>query len=139
MPEVSSKTTERIGFTMVLLMVLLQAVYAVYAYCDPQAFASLRGTELFLAGDADWIRIYASRTLFVALISGCLLFFREYKILIWVCLFGTVMPITDALLAIQANAESVVVYKHIATALYLLATLLILKRVVKGEANTEQN
>lgn len=124
---------ERIGFTMVLLMALLHAVYAVYAYLDPQAFSQLRGTELFLAGDSDWVKIYASRTLFVALIIGFLLFIREYKILAWASLFGTAMPITDALLAYQANAESIVVYKHVATVMYLLATFVILKSVVKGE------
>lgn len=133
MSELKGIMIERIGFTMVLLMALLQAVYAVYAYLDPQAFSQLRGTELFLAGDSDWVKIYASRTLFVALIIGFLLFIREYKILAWASLFGTAMPITDALLAYQANAESIVVYKHVATVMYLLATFVILKSVVKGE------
>ncbi len=131
MPE--TKVIDKIGITMVLLMALIQAVYAVYAYLDPQAFSLLRGTELFASGDSDWVQIYASRTLFVALIVGVLLLLREYRILIWASLFGTVMPITDAWLAYQAGAESVVVYKHIATLIYLLATSFVLLVMVRAQ------
>ncbi len=131
MPE--TKVIDKIGITMVLLMALIQAVYAVYAYLDPQAFSLLRGTELFASSDSDWVQIYASRTLFVALIVGGLLLLREYRILIWASLFGTVMPITDAWLAYQAGAESVVVYKHIATFIYLLATSFVLLVMVRAQ------
>ena len=116
-------------------MALLQGIYAVYAYFDPQAFSLLRGTDLFVAGDADWVRIYASRTVFVALIIGYLLYLREYKILIWASLFGTAMPITDAILAYQAGVGDIVVYKHIATAIYLLVTFFVLKSMVKSGPN----
>jgi hypothetical protein len=133
MPEVKTKTISKVGFTMVFLMVLLQAAYAIYAYIDPQAFALVRGTELFNASDSDWVNIYASRTIFVALIIGYLLFLREYKILVWAALFGTVMPVTDAWLAFHAGAENPVIYKHIATIIYLLATSLVLKLMIKDE------
>ena len=127
------KFLERAGIGLVLLMAMLQAAYAIYAYLDPQAFALLRGTELFVSGDADWVKIYASRTFFVALIIGYLLMIREYKILVWASLFGTVMPATDAFLAYRAGAENVVVYKHVATVVYLLVTFYVLKLVVKNE------
>jgi hypothetical protein len=130
------KFVERIATALVLLMVLLQAAYAIYAYLDPQAFALLRGTELFVSNDGDWVKIYASRTLFVALIIGFLLIVKEYKILVWASLFGTVMPATDGFLAYQAGAESIVLYKHIATAIYLLLTAFALKLVVKNKQNT---
>ena len=130
------KLVERIAISLVFVMALLQAVYAVYAYLDPQAFSLLRGTELFASNDGDWVKIYASRTMFVALIIGFLLFIQEYKILAWASLFGTVMPATDAFLAYQAGAESVVVYKHIATIVYLLITFYVLKLVVINEQNS---
>jgi len=60
-----------------------------------------------------------------------LLYLKHYKILVWAALFGTVMPITDAYLAIEAHAENKVVYKHIATVIYLLITSFLLNRVVK--------
>jgi hypothetical protein len=127
MSGIKGNVLERVGIVLVFLMALLQGVYSIYAYLDPQAFAVLRGTELFFPSDADWVKIYASRTLFVALVIGLLLVLKEYKILVWVSLFGTVMPATDALLAYQAEAESVVVYKHVATIVYLLITFSVLK------------
>jgi hypothetical protein len=129
------KYLKRLAVALVCLMALLQAVYAIYAYLDPPAFALLRGTDLFLSGDADWVKIYASRTMFVALIIGFLLIIEQYSILVWASLFGTIMPATDAFLAYQAGAESVVFYKHVATIMYLLITCFVLKIVVKNEQN----
>lgn len=120
---------EKTGIVLVFTMALLQGVYALYAFVDPSAFALLRGTSLLFSGDADWVRIYASRTLFVALIIGYLLYQRHYGILAWAALFGTVMPITDAFLAYQAHAAEIVVYKHIATLVYLLLTVFVLNKV----------
>jgi hypothetical protein len=131
MPGIKENVLERAGVALVFLMAFLQGMYAIYAYLDPQAFAVLRGTELFVPADADWVKIYASRTLFVAIIIGLLLALKEYKILVWASLFGTVMPATDALLAYQAEAESIVVYKHVATIVYLLITFSVLKLLVK--------
>ena len=114
-------------------MVLLQGGYAIYAYIDPASFAILRGTELVVVGDGDWVKIYASRTLFVALIIGYLLFSRNYRILVWASLFGAVMPITDAILAYQAQAPDKVVLKHAVTVVYLLATSFVLQVIVRKQ------
>jgi len=128
-------TQENIGRVLVLLMALIQGFYGLFAYIDPAAFAIVRGTELAI-GDADWARIYASRTLFIALTMGYLLYFRYYKILMALALFGTIMPITDAILALQAQAPLKVTIKHIATVIYLLITFVVLQRVVtKGSSN----
>ena len=131
MTKEKSKALEYLGYVLVLLMAILQAAYAVYAYFDPAAFADLRGTALQLSGDADWVKIYASRTLFVALIIGFLLYLRNYKILAWAALFGLVMPLTDAWLAYQALASDKVVIKHVITAVYLLVTFFVLRAVVR--------
>ncbi len=135
MKNEKSKGLENLGFVLALLMAILQAIYAVYAYVDPTAFALFRGTVLQVVGDADWVKIYASRTLFVAGIIGILLYFKNYKILAWTALLGLVMPITDALLAYQAQAADQVVIKHLVTAVYLLLTFFVLRNVVR---NTEQ-
>ena len=112
-------------------MALLQGGYAIFAYVDPAAFSVFRGTDLLDAGDSDWVAIYASRTLFVALIIGYLLYWRNYKVLAWASLFGAVMPVTDALLAYQAQAPDKVVFKHIATVIYLLVTFFVLQVIVR--------
>jgi hypothetical protein len=125
---------EKTGFILVLLMILLQAFYGTFAYIDPTAFSNARGTELFSQMDADWINIYGSRTIFIALFFGFLLYTRNYSILMWGALFAIVMPITDGILAYQAEAPFKVVFKHIATIAYLVITFFVLKKVVAQKA-----
>jgi hypothetical protein len=127
-------SAEKTASLLILLMVLLQAFYALYAYISPEAFSDLRGTELFVTADTDWVQIYASRTAFVALIVGYLLYSRNFKALAIASLAGTVMPITDAYLAYRAAAEDIVVFKHIATVIYLLIAYYILTCAVNNSA-----
>ncbi|WP_368564784.1 DUF4267 domain-containing protein [Pseudoxanthomonas sp. UTMC 1351] len=126
-----SKALRTTGMIFVLLMAGLQLAYALYAFADPAGFSLLRGTELFAAGDSDWIRIYASRTLFIALIIGYLLYRKHFKILAVASLLGIVMPVTDAWLAYQASAGDKVILKHVVTALFLIITFAILRSVVR--------
>lgn len=117
-----SQIWRSIGFWLALIMGLLQAVYAARAFLDPSAFAIYRGTALAATADAEWVRIYASRTLFVALLVGFLLARRDLASLKWVALLGVVMPLSDALLAYQAGASSTIVGRHVATMIYLVVT-----------------
>jgi hypothetical protein len=111
-----------VGFWLVLVMGLIQAVYSARAFVDPEEFAVYRGTALAAVADAEWVRIYASRTLFVALTIGFLLVRRDLASLKWIALLGIVMPASDALLAFQSGASSAVVGRHVATIVYLLLT-----------------
>ncbi len=122
---------EKVGYVLVLLMVLLQSFYGIFSLLEPSAFASLRGTELFAVKDTDWVQIYGSRTIFIALLLGYLLFTRNYIVLMWCALFGTVMPITDAFLAYEAHSPVKVLLKHIATVAYLFVTFGVLKAIVR--------
>ena len=122
---------EKTGFVLVLLMTLLQTFYAIFSYVDPATFSTVRGTELFSALDSDWVRIYGSRTIFIALLLGYLLYIRNYSVLMWCALFGMVMPITDAVLAYGAGAPFKVVLKHIMTIAFLLLTFFVLKKATK--------
>lgn len=131
MVEDSYKPYKIACFILVLLMTVLQGIYALHAYIDPSAFSVLRGTVLTDIGDADWVRIYASRTLFLALIIGYLLYLQNYNILKWAAIFGLVMPVTDAVLAYHAQAATQVLFKHIGTAGYLLVTFFVLHRLTK--------
>jgi len=115
-------------------MTLLQVFYGMFAYFDPSTFANVRGTELFSAMDDDWITIYGSRTLFITLVLGYLLYSRNYLVLMWCALFGTIMPITDGFLAYEAQAPAKVVIKHLATILYLVVTFFVLKKLVSKNA-----
>lgn len=119
------------GVVLVALMAILQCFYAGYAFFDPASFAALRGTDLVAAGDTDWVWIYASRTLFVALIMGYLLFLQNYGVLKWAAIIGLVMPVTDGYLAYAAQASNQVVWKHAATAVYLLVTFWVLQSLTR--------
>jgi hypothetical protein len=132
MEKKKSKSLQTTGIIFVFLMAGLQLVYAVYAFADPAAFSLIRGTELFATGDSDWIRIYASRTLFIALLIGYLLYRRHFAILAIASLLGVIMPVTDACLAYHASAGAKVVLKHVATALFLVVTFVILRRRSDG-------
>lgn len=121
---------EKVGCVLVLLMIMLQGFYGIFSYIEPIAFSGVRGTELFSIMDADWVKIYGSRTVFITLILAYLLYDRHYRILMWCALFGVVMPITDGVLAYEAQAPMSVVFKHIATVVYLLMTAFVLKIVI---------
>ena len=111
---------EIVGLVLVALIVLLQGFYGTFAFIDPAKFSAVRGTELFSVMDADWVKIYGSRTIFI--------------VLMWGALFAVVMPITDGLLAYQAQAPFKVVAKHIVTILYLLIIFFVLKKVADNKA-----
>ncbi len=127
--NIKKSKIEIIGIILVLLMTLLQGFYGIFAYVDPFAFSSIRGTELFSNMDKDWVNIYGSRTIFITLIIGFLLYTRHYSILMWCALFSIVMPVTDGILAYQAEAPFKVILKHVITILYLVITFFVLKRV----------
>jgi hypothetical protein len=128
-----------VGFGLVLAMALLQAYFAMSAYIDPVSFALSRGTTLAVVEDADWVQIYASRTLFIALLLGYLLLRSRFSVLKWAALLGTVMPVTDALLAYQAGATSGVVARHVATLVYLLITFVVLHLSLRKAASQPQS
>lgn len=121
---------------LILLMVLLQAGYAIFAYLKPESFALFRGTELVAVKDVDWIIIYASRTLFISLLVGFLLLKKAYSLLAWASLSGIVMPASDAYLAYQAHAASAVIYKHVGTGIYLLITFFVLRSLIQQQKVT---
>jgi hypothetical protein len=121
---------EKVGFVLVSLIVLLQCFYGTFAFIDPDAFSKVRGTQLFSDMDADWVKIYGSRTIFITVIFGYLLYTRNHIVLMWGALFAVVMPITDGVLAYEAQAPFKVVAKHIATIVYLLIIFFIFKKVI---------
>lgn len=131
MQEQKISALEKTGCVLVCLMATLQFAYAIFSFINPTAFSVTRGTELFALGDADWVKIYASRTMFIALIIGYLLYAKQYKALAFASIIGVVMPATDAWLAMQAQAADKVVFKHVATAIFLVVTFFVLKAVIK--------
>lgn len=121
---------EIVGMILVMLMIFLQGGYGILAYIDPLYFSNVRGTELFSINDSDWVTIYGSRTLFIALFLGVLLYFRNYRVLMWCALLSIIMPVTDGILAYQAQVPLKVVMKHVLTTIYIIVTFFVLKKIV---------
>jgi hypothetical protein len=115
-----------LGFWLVLGMAFLQMFYSFFAFASPVEFAGYRGSHPMPNGDTEWVRIYASRTLFVALMLGLLLLRREVALLRWISLLGIVMPFSDAVLAYKAAAPFSIISRHLVTILYLLVTFAVL-------------
>ena len=122
---------EALAVVLVTGMALLQFYFALNAYLDPSAFSASRGTPLLNSGDSDWVRIYASRTIFIVLILGVLLRRRDYAMLAWAALLGTVMPVTDAILAALDQAALTYQLRHLATLAYLIAAFFVLRQAAK--------
>jgi hypothetical protein len=125
---------ERAGFVLVFLMILLLGFYGTFAFLEPALCSVVRGTERFSDMDRHWVKIYGSRTIFITLIFGYLLYTRNYIVLMWGALFAVVMPITDGLLAFEAQAPFKVIVKHIATIVYLLIIFFVLKKVIANKS-----
>jgi hypothetical protein len=123
-----------VGFWLVLAMALLQMFYSIYAFTSPVEFASYRGSGLTPGGDTEWVRIYSSRTLFVAMMLGLLLLLQEVFLLKWISLLGIVMPLSDAALAYQSAAPNSIISRHLATVVYLLVTFAALAYWLKRNA-----
>jgi hypothetical protein len=123
-----------VGFWLVLAMALLQMFYSIYAFTSPVEFASYRGSHLTPGGDSEWVRIYASRTLFVAMTLGLLLLLQKVSLLKWISLLGIVMPLSDAALAYQSAAPNSIIARHLATVVYLLVTFVVLNYWLKRNA-----
>ena len=117
-----------LGFWMAALMAVVQAIYALQAFVDPAGFAAYRAAPITGVAGTMWVHTYGSRTLFVALVVALLLIRGELATLKWMALIGIVMPISDALLAIRAEAPLAIVLRHVATALYLLITFVVISR-----------
>jgi hypothetical protein len=111
------------------LIAVMMAYNAWQALSDPAAFA----TRFGLAGAADvdtgFIRVYASRALFLALVTAVLLAARQFRALGLFALVAVVMPVADALQVSAASGPQSIVVRHVVIAIYLIATGALLLRL----------
>jgi len=124
-----------LGLSLVLLMALLQAFYAGWAFLDPLGLARFRGTPDIDAADVAWLHAYGSRTLFIALVVALLWIKKDTANLKWVALLGLFMPLSDGLSALRADLPAAYLYRQIGIALYLLFTFAVLVRASRAAAS----
>lgn len=107
---------------------LLMLVNAGRAFADPDGFARYLGLPLAAGGDAGLVHVYGLRALFIGLLVGTLLLLRERGVLWIVAAVAIVMPLGDAWLTSQAGAPSLTVGRHLAIAIFLGVTAMMLRR-----------
>lgn len=130
MPTASSASTPPWGLIatgLAAVIVLLQAVNAVRAFAEPEAFAIYMGLPLGTGQEAGFVFVYGLRAAFIALAVTALLLTRNYTALVWVALAALVMPIGDAVLTARAGAPGAIVGRHVAIALFLVMTAVTLR------------
>lgn len=105
---------------------LLQGVNAVRAFAAPAGFADYMGLPLATPQDAGFVLVYGLRAAFIALAVAALLVTRNFTALTWVAVAAIVMPIGDAVLTARAGAPTAIVARHVAIAVFLCVTAVVL-------------
>jgi hypothetical protein len=116
------------GFWMGALIALLMGVNTFRAFADPIGFATYLGVPLKNPADAGLVYVYGFRAAFLGLFAAVLLIRQDMQTLKLYALAALVMPIGDALLTWTAGAPPAIFGRHVAIAIYLLATAYMLHR-----------
>lgn len=116
------------GVWMSILIAALMALNTWRAYSDPAGFAAYFGIEGAADASSAFVYVYASRALFLALVTATLIATQQFRALAYFALVAIVMPVADAIQVAQADGSMGIVARHIATAVYLSFTAFLLHR-----------
>jgi len=121
-------SVQSVGFWMTAAGAAFLLVTAARAVRAPAAFPTYFGLPLANPGDIGFVRVYASRSIFIGLLAVALLVRRDLPVLTVFTLLAVPMPITDAIMVRRAGAGRATVLRHSAVAVFLLATSFLLWR-----------
>lgn len=113
------------------LIAVMMVYNAWQAFAAPTAFAARFGLAGAADIDAGFVQVYASRALFLALVTAALLASRQFRALGLFAAVAVVMPVADAAQVNAAGGASSIVMRHIIIAAYLVVTALLLLRLAK--------
>jgi hypothetical protein len=105
---------------------LLMAVNALRSLTAPVPFATYLGLPLADNGDADMVRVYGLRALFIGLAVAALLAMRDIPALAALMFSAVVMPVGDAVLTARAKAPKATIIRHVVIAILLLVAGILL-------------
>lgn len=111
------------------LIAVMMVYNAWQAFAAPTAFAARFGLAGAADADAGFVRVYAGRALFLALVTAVLLALRQFRALGWFAGVAVVMPVADAALVSAAGGPSSIVVRHVVIAAYLVVTAVLLLRL----------
>lgn len=116
---------------LAVLIAVLMAFNAWQAFSDPAAFAARFGLAGAADADAGFVHVYASRALFLAMVTATLLALRQFRALGLFALVAVVMPVADAMQVSAADGPGAIIVRHIVIAIYLIVTGALLLRLAK--------
>jgi hypothetical protein len=87
---------------------------AIQAWTGPFAFADRLGLPITSAEGAGWVRVYALRAAFVALLLGGLILARQWRALFLLAVAALIMPLGDFWLTFNAGAPAATYSRHFA-------------------------
>src|SRR5579859_5579216 len=127
LPLTRTPTLRSVGWWMTVIAALYLLVSAAIAAAAPVSFAHSLGLPLASTADDGFPVVYATRTTVIALLALILALRQEIAILSILVLLATVLPLTDAVVVATHHAGAPTAVKHLASAVYLLATWILLR------------
>jgi hypothetical protein len=123
-----------VALWLAIVIAVMMAFNAWQAFTDPAAFVARFGLSGAADANAGFVLVYASRALFLALVTAALLIRRQFEALGWFALVAVVMPVADALQVSAADGPQGVVSRHVVIAAYLLMTGWLLLRLARQKS-----
>jgi predicted small integral membrane protein len=118
----------RFGVALAAGMAVYMMYNAIQAWTDPQAFAMRLGLSAAAAEAEDWVRIYALRAAFIALLLAGLTLARLWRALFLLSVAALVMPLGDAWLTYSAGAPAGTFGRHLAVAAVVALSAILLNQ-----------
>lgn len=122
----------RIGVALAIVMAAYMLFNAVQAWADPHTFSVRLGLPLTSEEGVGWVRVYALRAAFIALLLAGLTFGRQWRALFLFSLTALVMPLGDAWLTYDAGAAASIYGRHIVVSGVVLVSALMLAQAAKS-------
>jgi hypothetical protein len=113
---------------MIVILIGYILFNAVRSVLNPVEFASYYGLPLANPDNDAFVFVYAIRALFLGLFGLGLLIRKQYGALALYALFGSVMPLGDALLVGVEGGGTAIIIRHLLTAGFLLMTWFFMQR-----------
>jgi Domain of unknown function (DUF4267) len=123
----------RSGVALAVLMAGYMLHNTVQAWSGPVAFADRLGLPVVAAETEAWVRVYALRAAFIALLLGGLVFARQWRALFLFALAALIMPLGDAWLTFNAGAPAATYGRHIALIGVIALAAILLAQAAKAK------
>jgi hypothetical protein len=123
-----------IGYSLAGIAAVYLLVNVVRAVADPAGFAEYFGRPLADPTDVGFVYVYAIRSVFIAFVALLLLWRRATALLAGFAFLAVVMPIADAWLVAGAGAGAGLISRHLAIAVLLTVTGLLLASASRHDA-----